>query len=58
MFDVDVVLGIVNTAGVVGVLAFVVFGFYKGHLISKVTLEDIVASTVRHVLEELKKSDT
>jgi hypothetical protein len=51
---VDLALQLINTAGVVGVLVFFVYAFYKGHIVSKPTLDNIIASTVRHVLRELR----
>ncbi len=52
--EVELVLQTINTAGVVGVLVFFVYAFYKGHIVSKSMMENIIASTVRHVLAELR----
>jgi len=55
--EVELALQTINAAGVVGVLVFFVYAFYKGHIISKATLNDIIATTVRHVLAELRKDE-
>lgn len=53
MLDFNTVLQGINALGTIGVLLFFVYAFYKGHIISKPVMEDIVAQTVLHVLKQL-----
>lgn len=53
MLDFETVFQAVNAIGTVGVLIFFVYAFYKGHIISKPVMDDIVAATVVRVLDEL-----
>jgi hypothetical protein len=51
--SIGLVLQLINSAGVVGTLLVFLFLFYKGHIVSRTVLEEIIASTVGKVLEEL-----
>ena len=52
MPQIEVVLQIIN----VGALAFIVWCFVAGHVISRKVLDEIITAVVKQVLEELGHS--
>jgi hypothetical protein len=54
MQEVDILLNAVNAVGVVGVLIFLVVAFYRGELVSRKVIDEIVKAVVAEVLETIK----
>jgi len=53
---VSVIMQVVNTAGTLGLLAFFVWAFWSGEIISKKTLDKIIESYRQQTEETLKSA--
>jgi hypothetical protein len=52
--QIDILLKLVNAVGVVGVLIFLVVAFYRGELVSRKVIDEIVKAVVSEVLATIK----
>ena len=52
--QIDILLKLVNALGGVGVLIFLVVAFYRGELVSRKVIDEIVKAVVSEVLATIK----